>query len=102
MREGEPDVIRGASAEAHTLGGGLFLGGVPLQLILYYIDDLIRQGLDVLPAQVDGEAWAEVVANSTGVGGLGLAFAQCSPHGLPREGDDPPRRRRSRRGERHV
>lgn len=61
--------------------------GIPLQLVLDYVDNLLGQHFNPLTAQVDREAGLEVVADSAGLGCLGLVLV-CDAHRLPRQRKD--------------
>ena len=58
--------------------------GIPLQLVLDNVDNLLGQHFNPLAAQVDRKAGLEVIADSACLGCLGLILV-CDAHRLPRQ-----------------
>ena len=77
-------------------GVGTDVGGknLPLKFVFDDIHHLIRELLDVLPTQIDGQTGFQFVADAAGLRCLGLIVVEGGSHSLPRESNHLARRER--------
>ena len=75
---------------------------LPFKFILYYIHDLLWKSLDLLVAQVDCDAWLQLITHTAGLGSFRLIFIEGILHCFSRKYHHLSCRDRDLRGQRRV
>lgn len=53
---------------------------IPFEFILYYINDFLGELLDLLVAQIDCDAWLQLIAHTAGLSCFRLIFIEGTLH----------------------
>jgi hypothetical protein len=67
---------------AVSLASGWHRARIPLKFIFDYINDFLRELLDLLVAQVDCDAWLQLITYTAGLGCFRLVFIEGIIHCL--------------------
>ena len=87
---------------AVSLASGWHRARIPLKFIFDYINDFLRELLDLLVAQVDCDAWLQLVTHTAGLGSFRLILIEGIFHCFSRQYHHLSRRDRDLRGQRRV